>query len=71
MASILKFRHDAVSRVRRTRERALVAASVQNAGEIVIFPGIRYERWDDDVDRLQSDHAGTSVARRDRLDVGE
>lgn len=71
MASILKFRHDAASTIHRTRERALVTATPRGAGEIIIFPGIRYERWDDDVDRLQSDDASSSVVRRDRLDVGE
>ncbi len=41
--------------------------------EIVIFPGIRIERWSDDVaepaePRMQASGAGP---RRDRLEIGE
>ncbi len=39
--------------------------------DIVFFTGIRYERWDDTVDSLQSDASGHMTVRRDRLEVGE
>lgn len=38
--------------------------SIAGSAEIVIFPGVRYERWDDEADGGQR-----RVAKRDRIEL--
>ena len=62
MATILKFR------VRTTRRRITgVGARQPRSAEIVIFPGVRYERWDDGQGRSKTRRR----VKRDMLTIGE
>lgn len=61
MATILKFR------VRTTRKRSTGGARQPRSAEIVIFPGVRYERWDDGQGRAKTRRR----VKRDMLTIGE
>ncbi len=61
MATILEFRGVA------KHSKSAVALRQQAAGEVVIFPGVRYERWAD-APLPQQQGRGT---RYDRLDLLE
>lgn len=63
MASILEFRKSAF-RFRPSTERGASATA-----DIVLFPGVRYERWEEK--HLPEKPEGRRTRRRDRLDLDD
>ena len=61
MASILKF----VARADYARRRTMVEGKVEKTCQIVIFPGVRYERWNAD-DKTSAPPTKRSRRRRAR-----
>lgn len=70
MAKILKFRPMELSRSESGDDMR-----TQASAEVIVFPGVRYERWDDSGDAEASATSagkrGTRVQRRDVLDLVE
>ena len=62
MAHVVEFR--ASSRRNHSRSASL---SARGSAQIVIFPGVRYERWDDGTAAGAMPHSRT----RDRIDLPE
>lgn len=71
MATILAFKTQASQPAATSTRRIAPLQAAHPSAEIVFFPGIRYERWDDDLDSLHGHDADAVAVRRDRLDVGE
>lgn len=66
MASILEFR--------RPELRSGTARSSAGGGasaDIVLFPGVRYERWDDEAAASASAPRSRPARRRDRLELDD
>jgi len=66
MASILEFRKS-VFRLRPLSGHAGVLGSA----DIVIFPGVRYERWSDEASTAPAATSGHRQRRRDRLELDD
>jgi hypothetical protein len=64
MASILEFRKSAFS-VRSVNEKGGASATA----DIVLFPGVRYERWEDA--HATDEQRSRRTRRRDRLDLDD
>jgi hypothetical protein len=58
MATIIEMRFRQVQRAAATQGRA--------AGEVVIFPGVRHERWEDTQERARR---GREACQRDLLEL--
>lgn len=57
MATILEF---------RPQSRTSAGESLKCAAEVVFFPGVRYERWEDE----QAPEPAAASKHRDRIDAG-